>query len=170
MVELAFPEHSPEQIEPLKQRFLEIYFDNIAHHAQLFPGLDVTMEYLAKYNIPWGIVTNKPQKLTQQLLTHFDFPSPPKTVISGDTFDVRKPHPKPLLMAAKDCHIAPNECLYLGDHPRDIEAGKNAKMITGAALYGYIPPSENSEQWSADHYFATPHDINLFIQNQLKSE
>ena len=165
MTQLAFPHLNGDELEEKRQHFLKIYFENIAHHTDLFPGLEQGLNLLAKQSIPWGIVTNKPGWLTEKLLEHIEFPSPPASVISGDTLAVRKPNPEPLYLAAKQCGVTPEECIYFGDHPRDIEAGINAGMKTGAALFGYLPEEANNDAWPADYFFETPIEITNFIQN-----
>lgn len=165
MTKLGFPHLSDDELEEKRQFFLKIYFDNIAHHTQVFPGLQAGLQNLADKNIPWGIVTNKPGWLTEKLLESIEFPSQPLSVVSGDTLEVRKPNPEPLYLAAKQCGIPPSECLYLGDHPRDIEAGINAGMQTGAALFGYLPESSGNEAWPADYFFDTPIEISHFIES-----
>jgi len=164
MTQLGFPELNGDELEAKRQYFLNIYLENIANHTQIFPGLEMGLQALADKNIPWGIVTNKPAALTARLLESIEFPSAPLTVISGDTLAVRKPHPEPMFLAAKECGVTPNECLYLGDHPRDIEAGINAGMKTGAALYGYLPEQACDDAWPADYFFDTPIEISHFIE------
>lgn len=165
MTQLAFPHLSGEALEEKRQHFLNLYFENIAHHTQVFPGLQIGLQAIADKNIPWGIVTNKPADLTAKLLESIVFPSAPLTVICGDTLAVRKPNPEPMFLAAQQCGIAPAECLYLGDHPRDIEAGINAGMKTGAALFGFLPEQADDNAWPADYFFDTPIEISDFIKN-----
>lgn len=164
MTQLAFPDLQGEELEEKRQYFLKIYFDNIAHHTQVFPGLESGLEDLAEKNIPWGIVTNKPGWLTEKLLEHITFPSPPLTVVSGDTLEVRKPNAEPMYLAAQQCGTDAANCIYLGDHPRDIEAGINAGMKTGAAMFGYLPESAEDDAWPADVFFETPYEISQFIK------
>ena len=164
MTQLGFPHLNGEALESKRQHFLKVYFDNIAHHTQVFPGLEAGLKTLAVKNIPWGIVTNKPTWLTEKLLSSMRFPTPPLTVICGDTLEVRKPHPEPLFLAAKQCGVLASHCLYLGDHPRDIEAGINAGMKTGVALFGYLPEHTNNQDWPADFLFNTPIEISHFIE------
>ena len=165
MTQLAFPDLSGDALESKRQHFLSIYSENIANHTQIFPGLETGLQALADKNIPWGIVTNKPAGLTARLLESISFPSAPLSVISGDTLAVRKPNPEPMFLAAEQCGVAPSECLYLGDHPRDIEAGINAGMKTGAALFGYLPEQAGNDAWPADFFFDTPIEISHFIKN-----
>ena len=39
--------------------------------------------------------------------------------------------------------------VYIGDHRRDIEAGRRAGMFTVAAAYGYIEPDDDPDDWGA---------------------
>jgi len=164
MTQLAFPDVEGDALEERRQCFLKHYFNNINHHTQLFPGLHNVVELLADKNIPWGIVTNKPSHLTIELLKNFSFASQPKSVICGDTLDVRKPNPEPMFLAAKQCGVKAEECIYIGDHPRDIEAGINAGMKTAAAMYGFIPEDTTAEDWPADLFFYTPYEVTQYIQ------
>lgn len=171
MTQLAFPNLTGEALEEKRKFFLQTYQSHIAEHTDLFPGLVRGMNLLAEFNIPWGIVTNKPEGLTRALLEKITFPSAPQSIVCGDTLPTRKPNPAPMRLAAEQCGVLPEECLYLGDHPRDIEAGVNAKMQTGAALFGYLPDSSlqtGLQDWPADYFFQTPLDIVLFIEQLVK--
>lgn len=167
LIRLAFPQTNEPQLEQYRQQFLKHYHNNIALHTQVFPGLLPGLVHLADKNIPWGIVTNKPADLTQHLLKKLDFPSAPRTIIAGDTLPIRKPNPEPMWLAAEQCGFAPESCIYLGDHPRDIEAGINAKMQTGAALFGFLSDKEIDEISHADFIFHTPYDISRFLKEQF---
>jgi len=165
MIELAFPNATEKERMIRKEYFLETYSQNIAKYTQLFTGLEQGLKYLADKNIPWGIVTNKPAWLTKKLIAKQKFSVSPKTVISGDTLRESKPHPAPLILAAKECGVAAENCLYLGDHSRDILAGKNANMQTGAALFGFLPLNTNAKkEWRADFNFETPQNISEFLK------
>ena len=167
MTQLAFPDAKGEVLEERRQHFLKIYFDNIDHHTQVFPGLESGLQTLADKNIPWGIVTNKPTWLTEKLLENISFPSKPLSIICGDTLEVRKPDPEPLHLAAEQCNIASENCLYIGDHPRDVEAGINAGMKTAGAMFGYLPESDledGDQAWPADMFFETPYEISQFFK------
>lgn len=167
LTRLAFPEADDDLFEQRRQQFLAHYHDHIALHTQVFPGLLPGLVHLAEKNIPWGIVTNKPEKLTHHLLKNFDFPSAPQSIVCGDTLPIRKPNPEPMWLAAKQCGFAPEKCLYLGDHPRDIEAGINARMQTGAALFGYLPEDKIDNLDQADFIFRTPYDITQFLKERF---
>ncbi len=164
MTQLAFPTLSGEELKVRKQHFLNIYFENIDHHAHVFSGLESGLQHLAEQQIPWGIVTNKPTWLTEKLLQSITFPSEPHSVICGDTLQVNKPNPEPLLLAAKQCHVDAKNCLYIGDHRRDIEAGNNAGMQTAGAMFGYLTDDDYDNPWPTELFFETPYEISQYFQ------
>jgi phosphoglycolate phosphatase len=80
-------------------------------------------------------------------------------VICGDTLDKRKPHPLPLIVAAETMGIACKDCVYIGDDPRDITAGRAAKMKTLIAAYGYIKPDTRLDEWQAGGIIEHPLEL-----------
>jgi N-acetyl-D-muramate 6-phosphate phosphatase len=78
------------------------------------------------------------------------------TVISGDTLPFAKPHPMPLLHAARELGLPAARCVYVGDSVRDIEAGRAAGMYTIAAAWGYIPADDDPAGWQADRLLHEP--------------
>ncbi len=159
VVQLGFPDAEGDALETLRQRFLKLYHDHIAVHTTLFPTLDRSIALLAEKDLAWGIVTNKPEWLTHRLLENISFSHPPQALVCGDTLPVRKPHAEPMRLAAEQCGVPAENCLYIGDHPRDIEAPLNAGMLSGAALYGYLPSNEDPMRWPAHFFYQTPADI-----------
>ncbi len=131
----------------LRKRFLELYVAHLADQTNFFPGIKTLLKSLENQGIQWGVVTNKPAWLTEPLLKAFALTNRSICNISGDTLPQCKPHPAPLLHACKLANSNPEQCIYIGDAPRDIEAGQRAGMRTLAALYGYINPNEPPEQW-----------------------
>jgi phosphoglycolate phosphatase len=53
--------------------------------------------------------------------------------------------------------------VYIGDALHDITAGKNARMKTLAAVYGYINPGDKPETWGADALITAPEQISTWI-------
>lgn len=163
---LAFANtHSENAIEGLRQRFLSHYLEHIADHSSLFPGFADLLEKLERHGIPWGIVTNKHEWLTTPLLKQISRLEKSQVTVCGDTYAEKKPHPMPLLEAAKQLHIAPEHCLYVGDDPRDITAGKAAGMTTAIAGWGYIQDLSSLDSWQADACHASPVQLSGWIFN-----
>jgi 2-phosphoglycolate phosphatase len=136
-------------IEPLRQRFLAIYANNLAEQTCLFTGMAEVLETLEERGIQWGIVTNKSGWLTEPLLQQLNLRDRSVCNVSGDTLPQRKPDPAPLLYACQLARSTPDKCIYVGDALSDIEAGIRAGMRTLVALYGYLDADEIPAQWGA---------------------
>jgi N-acetyl-D-muramate 6-phosphate phosphatase len=147
----------------LQQRFLQLYQDNIARETTLFEGMEEVIAQLDQANITWGVVTNKPAFLTEPLMEALGLAQRAACIVSADTTPFSKPHPAPMLHACDLIQHQPEQCLYIGDAERDIEAGKNANMKTVAALYGYLGEQDHPENWQADASINHPSDILKWI-------
>lgn len=148
-----------ENYESLRQQLLDIYAANLCLHTRLFDGINTIIEYCESQSLPWGIITNKPEFLTTPLVDQLGLSNRAATVISGDTFSERKPHPMPLLEASKAINTAPSDCWYIGDDKRDIDAAKAANMTSIAALWGYFIESDDPQNWEADYYYETAKEL-----------
>lgn len=129
---------------------LALYEESIAEETVFFPGIDLFLKQLEENSIPWGIVTNKPSRFTLPLLERLKLNNRCSVTICPDDVTHSKPHPEPLFLACNKLNCSPERSLYVGDHERDIEAGRSAGMITIAARYGYIDTPERVDDWNAD--------------------
>jgi len=164
MVRLGFP-HAPQaEFETLRERFLAIYRGCLADETRLFAGMPELLATLEHNGIPWGIVTNKPTWLTEPLLEALGLHTRAGSVVCGDTFEERKPHPRPLLHAAAQVGVAPEKCLYVGDAERDIKAARAANMRSLIARFGYIGPADDIGSWLADGCIDFPHEILQWLE------
>lgn len=160
MLACAFGEKLKDfSIDMLKKRFLDLYRASIGSQTHLFEGIPSLLEALDKAKIPWGIVTNKSAQFTLPLIQQFPLLTTARCVVSGDTLQVSKPHPDPLVLAAKQVGIAPHACWYVGDARTDVEASRAAGMKSVIVHYGYVPPGEDLTTWEADHYISDPVQI-----------
>ena len=154
MVKLVYPEL--EVTDPIflahRQRFLDIYGADIAVDTDLFEGMYPLLEELESHHIPWGIVTNKPRWLSEALLKALNLTTRCSVLVCPEDVTNTKPDPEPMYLAAKQININAEDCIYVGDHPRDIDAGRNANMYTILAAYGYLPIEHKDDltAWRAD--------------------
>ncbi len=168
MLNLAFsPAEMESSQEQLRNRFLQLYSQNIYCKTRLFPGMESVLDNLDNQNIRWGIVTNKPDWLTRPLLEAMDLSRRCQCIVSGDTLPQRKPSPEPLFHACKLMNCQPEDTIYIGDAITDIQAGVNAGMKTGVARYGYLEAHARPEQWGADVLFSTPLDILDWLRSKF---
>jgi phosphoglycolate phosphatase len=140
--------------EKQRQKLLDLYVEHIASKSNLFEGMIELLQSCQQKGLVWGIVTNKPRLYTELLLQRLskriEILNQCSVVICPDDVKHSKPDPEPLLLAAKKLALAVGDCWYLGDHERDITAGKAARMTTIATLYGYIEPHDDPALWQAD--------------------
>jgi phosphoglycolate phosphatase len=151
--------------EELRVAFLENYEAALAVETRLFDGVPALLQGLLERGLLWGIVTNKAARFTEPLVPQIGLQGA-RCVVSGDTTPHSKPHPEPLLEAARRLALAPQECWYVGDDLRDIEAGRAAGMTTVAAAWGYCGQSE-PVAWGADVMAKTPLQVLDLIREKL---
>ncbi len=152
LIRLGFdlePEH-PNYAERHSE-LLELYSEHLAVESRLFEGMDEVLGWLEERRIPWGVVTNKPSTFTLPLMDRLQLSARCSATVCPDHVQQRKPHPESLFLAAHQLGVSPGDSIYVGDHLRDIDAGRAAGMTTVAARYGYIGDPESVTRWQASH-------------------
>jgi N-acetyl-D-muramate 6-phosphate phosphatase len=157
MISVAFgmaPGHA--QFEALKEEFFSNYESRLTVLTYAFDGVAELIASIVSQGLKWGVVTNKSARFTLPLTKAMPLFSTAQTIVSGDTTPHSKPHPAPLLEAARQLGVAPGRCIYVGDDERDIVAGRAAGMPTVAAAYGYLGDSADTAAWKADATITAP--------------
>lgn len=157
--------HDQPEFAGLRARFLEIYAANICTHTKLFPGVAELLADIEREDMRWGIVTNKPAFLTDCLVKELGLDTRAACIVSGDTTAHSKPHPAPLLHGCEKAGGRVDQCLYVGDAERDIEAGKRAGMKTLVAMFGYLRSVDTPMRWGADGAIHSPQEILPWLAN-----
>ncbi|MGV3592392.1 MAG: HAD family hydrolase [Gammaproteobacteria bacterium] len=152
----ALADEDPRNQELLKD-FLERYSLQIPQsRAVFFDDVEYLLATLQAHGVPWGIMTNKARRFSEPLLTRFESFTSCATLVCPDDVGRGKPDPAGLLLACRQMRLSPAEVLYVGDHPRDIEAAKNAGMPAAAIEWGYLPEDPHISAWGAQHIATTP--------------
>ncbi len=159
LVRLSFGTLSESDHLAMWKRLLDIYRRQLAKHTRLFTGGDAMLMDLDRRGLRWGIVTNKPGWLTEPLLVELELHKRASTVVSGDTFPERKPHPRGLLHAAQAMGVAPADCVYVGDAERDAQAAQAAGMYSLIAGFGYLGAEDRADQWFQHGWLHSPLDL-----------
>lgn len=171
MVQLIYPEM--DVTDPVflahRQRFLNTYGDNIVVDTNLFEGMYPLLEELEAHQIPWGIVTNKPRGLSELLLAALNLTERCAVLVCPEDVSKTKPDPEPMYLAAKQLNLEARDIIYVGDHPRDIDAGRNAEMYTILAAYGYLPVESRDDllAWQADAIIQTVPELHQLLKNKI---
>lgn len=160
MLQVGFgitPEHP--DFPGLREEFFSNYEACIHERTLQFDGVQELVDALVAQAMPWGVVTNKATRFTSLIVQRMPLFATAQAVISGDTTPHSKPHPEPLLEAARRIPIAPSQCIYVGDDERDIIGGKAAGMLTVAAAYGYLGEGKSPGDWGADFLIESPLEL-----------
>lgn len=165
LVELAFQlRPGATGFDTLFQALLNAYAEQLQNtRSTLFPGMNELLKTLEQRGVAWGVVTNKPERFSVPLLQSLALDQRCAVLICPDHVSQTKPHPEPLLLACQRLGCLPSQAIYVGDHPRDIEAGNAADMQTIAAAYGYLPTHPPIADWGADHIVGTVTDIQRYL-------
>lgn len=160
MLGVAFgmtPEH-PE-FPQLREEFFRNYEQCMTERTREFEGVAQLIAALVSQGFAWGVVTNKAMRFTGPLTQGMPLFRTAMTVVAGDTTPHSKPHPQPLLEAARRIGVPAHNCVYVGDDERDVMAGRAAGMGTVAASYGYLGSKGEVASWGADAHIASPLDF-----------
>jgi phosphoglycolate phosphatase len=143
--------------EDLKREFLDVYEGLMFDSTRPFHGIAGQLAGLEAAGLAWGIVTNKAERFALPLTAALGLRA--AAVVGGDTTAHTKPHPAPLLEAARRLDVEPGRCLYVGDDHRDIVAGRAAGMATAVAAWGYLGVQTPYGAWGADISLTAPGDL-----------
>lgn len=160
MLRIAFgltPEH-PDFPE-MREEFFGNYERCMTERTTSFDGVRELLDQIVGRGLAWGVVTNKSQRFTEPLTRALPLFASAGAIVSGDTTPHAKPHPAPLLEAARRMGLNPAHCVYVGDDERDIVAGHAAGMGTVAATYGYLGDRADVADWRAHAHIDSPLDL-----------
>lgn len=141
----------------LQQKLLQNYRECLTDKTRFFPGLELALQWLDDQGLPWGIVTNKPSEYADPIVQLL-MPSCP-VMICPDHVSHPKPNPEGITLACEKLNVSPSECLYVGDHLRDIQAGQAATAKTLSVGWGYIGKDDQPSTWSADWHIDKSSEI-----------
>jgi len=96
LLQAGMPKSDEKQFEIWKSMLLAKYAENSFRHSTLYTGIPEVLDFLARSDIPWGIVTNKLAALTGPILRAAGLEDRVSCVVCGDTLDRRKPDPAPV--------------------------------------------------------------------------
>lgn len=162
-VSMAVLPGQPE-FDALRDEFLTIYARRLLDETRVFDAMQTVLHEIEAMRVPWGIVTNKAERFTLPVVDGLGLHRRAAAVVCGDTTPHAKPHPAPLLEAARRIGIAPEQCWYIGDDLRDVLAGRAAGMKTAIAAWGYLGIGEPISTWGADLIIEAPHQILKIVE------
>lgn len=150
-----------------RQAFLAMYADTLGKHSKPYPGLAALVKKLADNGVHWGVATNKHRRYAAPLMDMMAFEPAAASLVTPDDVRHTKPHPEAIFLSCKNLGVRPCNTIYVGDHKRDIDAGRLAGCFTIAATYGYIEDGDDPNQWQADAYADSSEALAAMIMEML---
>lgn len=149
-----------------RSQFLSYYGEDISTGTVPFPGILEMIDALRALSVSVGIVTNKPESLSLQLLKTLNIRNRFNIVLGFDSPScAMKPNPASLLQALKLTGVPPEEALYAGDDERDVLAAHAAGMQVASVAWGYS--DGNMLDWKADCHAQAPSDLVDWVKRLL---
>ena len=143
----------------LCDEFHDRYEARMLQLTRLFDPVPALLAALQQRGLPWGIVTNKSLRFAGPLVQALPPLHTTGVLIGGDSTPYTKPHPAPLLEAARRLGVDPTRCVYVGDDHRDMLAARAAGMGAWAAAWGYLGPAQQADAWGADQVLTEPQSV-----------
>ena len=134
------PEVDPvEAVEFYRAYQIDIFLDRI----RLYDGTEEVLRALKAAGYRNAIVTSRLTRSTHKALNKFGLTELFDAVLTASDTDKFKPDPAPIYMILDMIGCTPDDAILIGDTSHDIEAGKNAGIIT--VLVGWsdaLPPGK----------------------------
>ncbi|MFY0734128.1 MULTISPECIES: phosphoglycolate phosphatase [Aurantimonas] len=127
----------PAERDRMVARFLAIYEPRATELTTLTAGASEATRALVDAGIPIGVVTNKPEAATREILSHFGLSELMQVVAGGDAGPAKKPEPGLLLLACERLGLAVDQVVFVGDSENDVAAAKAAGMAVVVLRGGY---------------------------------
>ena len=152
------------EFESLRDAFLSRYAQRMLSQTAVFDDMEPVLRALEQAGVRWGVVTNKAARFTEPIIDGLALRPRMAALVCGDTTPHSKPHPAPLLEAARQLGVDASVCVYVGDDARDVVAGRASGMATLAALWGYLGNGASVNEWGADAILSAPAELLNWLQ------
>jgi phosphoglycolate phosphatase len=131
-------------LSAVTKEFVRYYEADPISHTVAFEGVADVVAHFARLGLKQGVCTNKFETPSRTILEHLKLMPPIADVAGADTFPVRKPDPKHILMLLERMGGDPKRAVMIGDSIHDVEAAHAAGLPAVLVSWGYTvkPASE----------------------------
>ncbi len=106
-------------------------------HAEVYPGVVQGLQSMRQTGLKLACLTNKPVTFARSLLQAKRLDGYFTVVYGGDSFEYKKPDPRPLLKTCEALGTFPSRSLMVGDSRNDAQAARAAGCPVILVTYGY---------------------------------
>jgi phosphoglycolate phosphatase len=131
------PDYSDEEHAQALEFFLTYYRAHKLDHTRFYPGVREALDAFGDRTL--AVLTNKPVRITNEILQELGVARYFRHVYGGNSFETKKPHPEGVLNILRDAGVEPDEAIMVGDSDVDVLTGRNAGIFTCGVSYGFAP-------------------------------
>ncbi len=113
------------------------WFEHFPRCSVEMPGATALLEALARSGVATAIVSNGLDASRQVLARTMGFDRHVRFTLSSQAAGVKKPDPRIFAQASERLGVAPQACLFVGDHPVNDVAGARAAGLRAVWLQGF---------------------------------
>lgn len=143
--------------------FLKYYRAHSLEHTRLYPGVREALDALAAEANVLGVLTNKPEKISRDILAGLGVGERFFRIYGGNTFAEKKPDPKGILTMRDEAAVDLADTLMVGDSRVDIETARNAGVASCGVTWGFQP--ETFEAVPPDFLIDRPAELLALSEN-----
>ncbi len=133
------PEVPDEMAQEGLKFFLKFYREHALEHTKLYPGIREVVEELAASGHKLAILTNKPVRISFDIMGALGLQRHFARVYGGDSFASKKPDPIGVATLMEETSAATGETLFVGDSGVDVRTARNAGVRSCGVTWGFQP-------------------------------
>ena len=119
------------------REFVRYYEADPISHTVAFEGVADVVAHFSRLGLKQGVCTNKFETPSRMILEHLKLMPPIADVAGADTFPVRKPDPRHILMLLARMGCDARRAVMIGDSIHDVEAAHGAGLPAVLVCWGY---------------------------------
>jgi len=135
------PDASEERVSEAVSYFVKYYRAHSLAHTRLYPGVEDLVCGLAANGHTLAVLTNKPVKISTDILAGLGVGPHFVRVYGGDSFVEKKPDPIGIHTLVNETASAPRETWMVGDSGVDVQTARNAEVRACGVAWGFQPES-----------------------------
>jgi len=142
LVQRAMGGHVPEErLADALKFFLKFYRAHALEHTKLYPGVREAVVALSQAGHQLAILTNKPVRISSDIVAALGLASHFLRVYGGDSFPAKKPDPAGVLALMEEAGASTAATLLVGDSRVDVKTARNAGVRSCGVAWGFQPDS-----------------------------
>jgi len=158
LVKRAMGEDAPQPVlDEALAFFLRYYRSHALEHTRFYPGVREAIEVLAGDGHKLAVLTNKPVRISRDIIAALGVAPLFLQIYGGDSFSVKKPDPFGVNTLLLETNTAPSHAAMIGDSGVDVQTARNANIRSLGVAWGFQPHA--FKEFPPDRIVSSPEDL-----------